>query len=367
MTTAARTRSTRSISFTRWAQKFDADPKFRHIDPGRVKRFASLDERDCFPASMLCIQSRTSAHEVDQNIRVENGHCVRSLHRSRRDDRRRWLTFSRTAAANSSLTGSASNDLNSFKRSTGFGTIRLIVWLKDSLARFAVLSRVYASRSMVIDFTAMASPCTYMYTSLATGKRGFNQFLSLPPFQPIVLPAADTIAAMTITGHLEATMTKSKRKQGIPIGELLLQQGVLNARQVEHILAVQKSTHRPFGDLAERLYGIAPKLIEDAWVVQYVHTVGTCDLEELDIDENCLRLLNQRQAWQFHLLPIERDEQSNVSLATDQDHLVRAVNFASRRIDEPVHMMIAEREQLREFLMKHYPVPEFMAEYAAQM
>lgn len=159
----------------------------------------------------------------------------------------------------------------------------------------------------------------------------------------------------------------TRTHKGIPIGELLVQQGVLTARQVQHILTVQKSSNRPFGDLAERLYGISPKLVEDAWVVQYVATVGKADLDELDFDEQCLRMLNRRQAWQFHLLPVRHDDQCNLNMATDADSLVRAVNFSSRRIDESIHMLVAERDQLREFLMKHYPVPEFMAEYAEGM
>jgi hypothetical protein len=164
---------------------------------------------------------------------------------------------------------------------------------------------------------------------------------------------------------IQEAVVATKTRRGIPIGELLVQQGVLTERQVEHILTVQKASPRPFGDLAERLYGVAPKLIEDAWVVQYVQAAGKCDLEELDFDEQCLRLLNRRQAWQFHVLPVNRDEDQHLNMATDERHLARAVNFASRRIDEPIHMLIAEREQLREFLMKHYPVPEYMAEYAA--
>ncbi len=62
--------------------------------------------------------------------------------------------------------------------------------------------------------------------------------------------------------------------KGIPIGQLLIEQGVLSAEQVGHILAVQKASHRPFGDLAERLYGIDPQAVEDAWVAQYTRTVG---------------------------------------------------------------------------------------------
>jgi hypothetical protein len=153
---------------------------------------------------------------------------------------------------------------------------------------------------------------------------------------------------------------------GIQIGELLVEQGVLSRKQVEHILKVQKLSHRPFGDLAERLYGIAPKAVEDAWVEQYLRVAGVVDLEDQKVETECLRTLNRRQAWQFRMLPLNRQEET-MSVATSADNLVRSVNFATRKLDEPVHFMIAERQQLREFLMKHYPVPEFIAQYAETM
>jgi len=159
---------------------------------------------------------------------------------------------------------------------------------------------------------------------------------------------------------------KQIASKGIQIGQLLIEQGALTEAQVEHILKVQKISHRPFGDLAERLYGIDPKAIEDAWVEQYLRIAGTVDLEAQKVDEDCLRLLNRRQAWQFHLLPMHRDEQ-HLNLATSAEQLVRAVNFSSRKLDEPVYFQIAERKQLREFLMKHYPVPQFVANFSDSM
>jgi hypothetical protein len=162
-------------------------------------------------------------------------------------------------------------------------------------------------------------------------------------------------------------MQSIQHHRGIPIGELLVQQGVLDGKQVRHILAVQKVSHRPFGDLAERLYGVDPKMVEDAWVEQYVRTAGVTDLSQIEIDERCLRVINQRQAWQFHVLPVGHDGDQNLNVATDAASLVRAVNFSTRRIDESIYMLIAEREQLREFLMKHYPVPDCIAQYADRL
>ncbi|MGE5611555.1 MAG: hypothetical protein ACM359_20055 [Bacillota bacterium] len=153
---------------------------------------------------------------------------------------------------------------------------------------------------------------------------------------------------------------------GLPIGELLVEQGVLTEKQVRHILEVQRASHRPFGDLAERLYGVSPEAVEDAWVQQYIRLAGVVDLSEQEVDVACLRLINRRQAWQFHMLPLCQSDNS-LSIATDADNLVRAVNFATRKLGEPVCFLIAERQQLREFLMQHYPVPEYMAEFAEHM
>lgn len=154
--------------------------------------------------------------------------------------------------------------------------------------------------------------------------------------------------------------------KGIPIGQLLIEQGVLTEAQVQHILKVQKQSHRPFGDLAGRLFGINPRAVEDAWVEQYIRTVGVVDLNDVQFEVDCLRLLNRRQAWQFHILPCSRQIDA-LNVATCAESLVRAVNFSARRIDEPVFFQIAQREQLRDFLMKHYPVPEFIAKYSENL
>jgi MSHA biogenesis protein MshE len=150
------------------------------------------------------------------------------------------------------------------------------------------------------------------------------------------------------------------------MGQLLVEQGVLTSTQVQQILEAQKTSHRPFGDLAERLFGVDPHAIEDAWVEQYLRTTGVVNLDEVRIDTDCLRLLNRRQAWQFHALPTNRDG-GDLGIATSPENLVRAVNFTSKKIDEPVYFLIAEREQLREFLMRHYPVPNFIAQYAESL
>jgi hypothetical protein len=152
--------------------------------------------------------------------------------------------------------------------------------------------------------------------------------------------------------------------RGIRIGQILVEQGLLTQSQADHILAVQKRSGRPFGDLAERLFGLNPKAVEDAWSAQYATIAPQPDLDLVAVDADCTRLLNRRQAWQFHVVPIYR-EQDELVLITDKDHLIRAINFAAATFKESVYVKIAPTEALRDVLQRIYPVPQHIADYAA--
>lgn len=154
--------------------------------------------------------------------------------------------------------------------------------------------------------------------------------------------------------------------KGIRLGELLVDAKVMSAEQVEHVLEVQKTVGRPFGDLAERLYGIHPKLIERAWAVQYAQITGTVSADVIQVDSEALRTLTRRQAWQFHVLPFERNE-NELCIVTDQKHLARAVNFATAVINEPVFFVLTSQEDLQKLLMQHYPISTHLAEMAATL
>jgi len=145
-----------------------------------------------------------------------------------------------------------------------------------------------------------------------------------------------------------------ERRCGIRIGELLVEAGVLTADQVQQVLDAQRREGRPFGDLAERMFGVEPEAVEQAWVDQYLSFDTEIDLETQRIDTEVLRLLNRRQAWQFELLPLRR-ERGELLLATTSNRLVRAANFAWRRFQDPVMLLISCRPQLEQFLQRHYP------------
>jgi hypothetical protein len=177
----------------------------------------------------------------------------------------------------------------------------------------------------------------------------------------VALRQADAQNAAESPRQSEAQMSEPK---GMRIGELLVAQGALTRDQVQAILEQQSRCGRPFGDLAERMFGVTPEAVEQAWIDQYVELQTEVDLETQRIDLEVLRVVNRRQAWQFHMLPMYYD-QHELMLATCRESLKRAVNFAWHRLNDPVFFLIAKRPQLEEFLMEHYPWPamEHLDEY----
>ena len=146
--------------------------------------------------------------------------------------------------------------------------------------------------------------------------------------------------------------------QPIRIGQILIEQGVLCEQQVFEITQAQKKQQVPFGVLAERLFDVTMASIENAWVEQYHRFTGTMDLNQVEFDDQALRAINRRQAWQFEMLPVRFEQGGDLLVAASRKRLARAVTFATNRIEQVVYFRIVESDQLRHFLTKHYPMPQ---------
>lgn len=155
---------------------------------------------------------------------------------------------------------------------------------------------------------------------------------------------------------------KHSNPKTVRIGEILVEQGVLSEQQVFEIVAAQRKGAVPFGVLAERMFDVTPESIEKAWVEQYHRFTGTIDLRQERVDADALRVINRRQAWQFEVLPLRYEPGGELLVAASRARLARAVTFVARKLAPVVFFRIAESQQLRGFLRKHYPMPEVSAE-----
>ena len=77
---------------------------------------------------------------------------------------------------------------------------------------------------------------------------------------------------------------------GIRLGQLLIESDVLTTRQVDAIIVEQERTGEPFGLLAERLFGVDPRKIEDAWARQYAGLTRTVKPEVEVFDDQAVTL-----------------------------------------------------------------------------
>lgn len=143
---------------------------------------------------------------------------------------------------------------------------------------------------------------------------------------------------------------------GFRLGELLVQQGLLSEEDVESILDAQRRSGRPFGQLAERMFGLTPSQVEAAWAEQYRGLAPHVDPVTEGWDPTVQGLVSRRQAWQFRVLPIRRNG-CELTIATTTENLPRAARFAAWHFGEPIYFVIGEAARLEQALALRYPLP----------
>ncbi len=148
------------------------------------------------------------------------------------------------------------------------------------------------------------------------------------------------------------------------LGQLLVEQGVLDADQVQNVLLRQQETGEPFGLISEHMFNINPETIENAWALQYARMTRNIDPEVEVYELRALELITRRQAWQFRILPVRFDG-NELMIATTQQHLRRALRFAVNVISIPVYFVMADSDKLGAALCKHYELPGMTPESVA--
>jgi len=147
------------------------------------------------------------------------------------------------------------------------------------------------------------------------------------------------------------------RKLVLRLGEILVGMGALTPFQRDEILMAQRRRARPFGLIAEQLFGVRPETVEEAWAAQYAQMADRVDPRRLRPDPLALGMISRRQARQFHVLPIEVLPEAmggEVTFCTFESNLARALRFVGWRVGRPASFVIADPEPLRQAIEKAY-------------
>lgn len=137
------------------------------------------------------------------------------------------------------------------------------------------------------------------------------------------------------------------------IGQIMIEQGVLDAEQVGQVLANQREREQPFGRIAQDLFGISEVCVLTALAEQVALRSPEASLATEHFDPQALRLISAKDAWDQLVLPI-RWEDGELLCATTEETLPAAIAMLSAQLDCPFHFAIAEMRPLEEFIANLY-------------
>lgn len=137
------------------------------------------------------------------------------------------------------------------------------------------------------------------------------------------------------------------------IGHILIEQGVLTPNQVAKALAAQAEREAPLGRIAEQLFNIDRTTIIEALAEQVVMRAPDASLATEQFDQQCLRMISAKEAWDSLILPI-RWEGGELLCATTVETLPVAIELLQQKLDCPFHFAIAEMRPLEEFIASLY-------------
>ena len=138
------------------------------------------------------------------------------------------------------------------------------------------------------------------------------------------------------------------------IGNILIERGLLDATQVNQVLAQQQTNSRPFGKLSAELFGLDEHDIYHALADQILsHSIQEVNLVNETIDHDCLAILSAHDAWDYLVLPL-RMENHELICATTVETLPQAIGLMQRAVDMPFKFVVTEIRPLEQFIAEQY-------------
>ena len=138
---------------------------------------------------------------------------------------------------------------------------------------------------------------------------------------------------------------KVERRKKIRLGELLIEQKVINEDQLTKALAEQKRTGRKLGRVLTDLGIVEEQQLNDA-LARHLQ-IPFVDLRQLSLDQNVVRLLPEALARRFRALVLQQDKNGlTVGMADPTDLFVYDELVA--RLKQPLRIaLVRETELLR--------------------
>ncbi len=136
-----------------------------------------------------------------------------------------------------------------------------------------------------------------------------------------------------------------------PIGQFLLEQGIITPRQIEVALSVQKSTKGYLGEILEKLNFVTSEEIARAIASQ--QEAEFIRVEEYLIDPEVLRLIPKEVALDKKVLPL-REDGGELLVAVFDTTDITTIDYLHKKTGLIPRLVVADKEKLRSMIELHY-------------
>jgi type IV pilus assembly protein PilB len=141
----------------------------------------------------------------------------------------------------------------------------------------------------------------------------------------------------------------------LSIGQILVENGVLNQRQVEKIAEQQRSSRQRFGQVAVALGWAKPADVWEAWAAQLTAQDEVIDLDALGVDSAATERVPPAVAWHYQVIAV-RSWGDNLVLAVPKDLADRARQELPALLGANLFFCVAGSQQVRAALQRMYAV-----------
>jgi len=140
-------------------------------------------------------------------------------------------------------------------------------------------------------------------------------------------------------------------RKNLPLGELLIESGLLKPEQLEEALRIQRETKQRTGEILLELQYVTERQIMKA--LEYQYRIPLIDLAELTIAREIAQLISEQLARKYTLIPIKLEGQIlTVAMADALDFY--AVDDVKRATSYEVRAVMALRSEILTAIERHY-------------
>jgi hypothetical protein len=147
----------------------------------------------------------------------------------------------------------------------------------------------------------------------------------------------------------------SQRPPWLPLGALLLREGLITAEQLELALMDQQQLGWRLGEILVSWGWVSSSAIATALAEQY--GMEFIDLTTEQVDQDVAQLLSREDAERYQALPVRFDSEGVMLVAIADPTDVGACEELHERVGRPIHLAVADKEPLEAAMAAAYGRP----------